>query len=645
MQWRRGWLLVAFAGTLATSAAEAPIQFLGPNLVPNPGFEVDGKPNAYSPWLVGGLGKSAEADVDTKDALEGKCSMRLTTLESGTRLVLQSPQIPVSGDHTYLFSLAFRQEGFTTSKKGPLYCGVSGSPSLCWLDAQGHVIESSNNISQFSYAPSPWDMRDAFETAPAGARFARIEVSITNNSGKGANPLIPSTVWIDAVQLRAYSPPPTPSWATGKVEYVVDGDTPTSPALNWFATDPHVWHMIGGIWSRVVNDPQAERGVALESPLNAGEGIMAHGLYNSDLPDGMGVYRLQIRAKAPPKAGTVGYAIVNSEHSGTRLKLEVTGKNDNAGYQTLEGDFMLRDNGWWCVRLHTLGKESWRIDQVRIIPLLPLSDQQLLSVYPAGAREIPADLLPARYQTVSGGPRQPCRILLVAGLGYDWFQLSRAFKLLHRDSEIEVAWVKKELQTSVIDGLPKDAPSLFGNSLICLCDVPINAMPLAQKNAIREYVRRGGSLLILGGQQGYERGGWQGSLLEEVMPVEVAQTIAEDLIDLGPDGAQIKLTETDGDWPAFANQSMPYVRYLHKVALKPGAIVLAMAKEYPFIVAGRFGEGRVVCVLGRAEGRMSKAHLPFRQWQHWPLLLRDAQWRAEGYSEKEYKKDGKVPAF
>jgi len=636
VRWRRGWMLAVFAGTLATCAAEMPIQFLGPNIVPNPGFETAGEAKSYAPWTVSGLSKGAEASIDTGGALEGKCSMRLATLESGTQLVLQSPLLPVKGGQTYLFSIAFRQEGFSTHKDGPPYCGVSSSPQIFWLDAQSRVIGNSSNIAGFPYTLWPWDMRDAFETAPAAARFAQIKVSISNGSEKYSGKTILSTLWLDAIQLRAYSPPPTPAWALGKAELVVDGDASSSPLLTWFANDAQIWNGLGGKWSHIVRDEQAERGTALEAPSNVGPGMMGHGRYNPSLPAGLGVYRLQVRAKLPPNVGYVGYVDVFTERSASRLKLDITGNNWDSGYRTWEGDFTLRDNGWWCIRIQTLGKSSWRIDSVKIIPVFPFSDRQLLSIYPAAVRELPADLLPASYQMVSGGPCQPSRTLIIAGLGSDWFQLTRAFKLLHRDNETEVVWVDKRSPTTVINGLPEDMSTLlFRNNLICLCNVPMNAMPLTLKSAICEYVHRGGALLVLGGHQGYERGFWQGSFLEEIMPVEAAATAPEGLIDLGS-GLQLSPGTVPPDCLAtIPLKDLPYVRYLHKVKLKPGAEVLMKAGEYPFIVGWHSGKGRVVCVLGRAEGTMSKEHLPFWQWQYWPLLLRDAGWWAVGYSETE----------
>ena len=633
IRWRQGWLLVAFAGTIATCAAETPIQFLGPNIVPNPGFETAGEAKSYAPWTVTGLSKGAEANIDTSVALEGKCSMRLAALESGAQLVLQSPSIPVKGGQIYLFSIAFRQEGFTIHQKGPPYCGVSSFPQVCWLDAQSRVI-GSGSIGQFPYSSWPWDMRDAFETAPAMARFVQIKVSISNDSEKHSGKTIPSTLWVDAIQLRAYSPPPTPAWALGKAELIVDGDASSSPVLTWFANDTQIWHSLGGKWSRSVRDDQAEHGTALEAPPDVGPGMMGHGRYNPSLPAGPGVYRLQVRAKLPPNGGNAGSVDVTSQRCGTRLKLDISGNDRNSGYRTWEGDFILRDSGWWCVRMHTLGKSSWRIDSVKIIPVFPFSDRQLMSIYPATVEELPADLLPASYQPVFGGPLQPSRTWLVGGLGSDWFQLTRTFKLLHRDNETEVTWVDKKSPTAVINGLPEDMSTLlFRNNLICLCNVPMNVMPLTLKSAIREYVRRGGGLLVLGGHQGYERGCWQGSFLEEIMPVEVAATAPDGLIDLGS-GLQISPGTIPPDClAAIPLKDLPYVRYLHKVKLKPGAQVLMKAGEYPFIVGWHSGKGRVVCVLGRAEGTMPKEHLPFWQWQYWPLLLRDAGWWAVGYSE------------
>lgn len=62
---------------------------------------------------------------------------------------------------------------------------------------------------------------------------------------------------------------------------------------------------------------------------------------------------------------------------------------------------------------------------------------------------------------------------------------------------------------------------LVGISCVVLDNVPANVFSLAEQEALTSYVRdSGGGLVMLGGDESFAAGGWMGSPVEEVMPVE-----------------------------------------------------------------------------------------------------------------------------
>ena len=622
--------------------------WLGENLIANPGFEEDAGEAEDTPasWQVWRSKQEGTASaLDSEVLLEGGSSLRLVTSASGVSLTARSAPVAVTGGALYLFSVGFRQEGFSTVEKGELYCGVSSYPRLVWLDEAKRVVGQSATISRFPYGPCPWDLRDAFELAPDTARFAQVEATVSNNSVKHAKQVIPATLWIDAVQLRLYTPPPSPEWARGETEHVVEGSTEASGVLAYFVAGSAAFRCKGGTWSRVVTDPAAERGSALEASAGVGKGLMAHGPYDPHLPAGMGVYRMRVRAHPGPaedageSAQPVGYVDVLAEHSGSRLKLPVRPRpaqdGREAGYDVFEGDFILRDNGWWCPRVYTHGEAEWRIDSIKVFQVLPLPDRELLNIYPGSGGNVPDDLAPTTYQEVLGGGPRPVRGLVVAGLGTDWYRLSDACKLLHRDMETHVAWVSKPSRTALVAGLPENAAELFEYCFLCLGNVSMNALPLKHKNAICEYVRRGGALVTLGGHQAYGRGAWRGSLIEDVLPVTPARTPAEGFVTF-PAGCRLSVPPDDVSWLQWIRaEPMPYVHNLHRAVVKPAATVFMRAGEEAFLVGGEFGRGRVVCVLGRASGDPVEGQTPFWAWNAWPHLLRDVFWWAMRYPPEE----------
>jgi hypothetical protein len=624
-------ILATAAGTGAAESVGVP--WLTGNLVTNAGFEQPGTAGGLPPgWSAqtdagGDLAVAADAAV----ALDGVRSLRLSS--TGAALaggVAVSAPFPVEAGGRYLFSIAFRQEGFNTNGAPEQYAGVSSLPQLTWLDAGQRPIGKSSFISRFPYGPSGWDLRDAFETAPAGAAGARVEIRLSNDSLRTCGRAVPARLWVDAVQVRRYLPPPTPDWARGASERVVQGAMVNTAVRSWFAGgDDEFQNGRGGQWSRSVDDPLAERGVALAAPPNVGAGIMAHSPYFQAMPPGL--YRLRARVRLPAAANRspAVYLDVDSARAGTRLLLPFAARADAPGgaYADYEGDFILRDAGWWDIRIFTHGEVAWGLDSIKVFPLHELSDRERLTIYPGSEGAAPPpELAPAPYVPVLGGPVKPMEVLVVAGFGFDRLRLSAVFRLLHRDARVTPVWVQASNGAPSIPGLPEDAADWFRYSLVCLCDVGLRGMSLRTRGLLKEYVRRGGALLVLGGHQGYERGGWRGSLLEEALPIEIAPVPAGGLL-AWPHGQPV--VGVPGS-PVFAAErpvaTGAVAFFLHDAKVKPSGTIWATVGARPFLVAGEYGKGRVACVLGLPYGEAAAGQTAFWDWPGWIDLLRDTCW-------------------
>jgi uncharacterized membrane protein len=296
-------------------------------------------------------------------------------------------------------------------------------------------------------------------------------------------------------------------------------------------------------------------------------------------------------------------------------------------YATSEADFVLRDSGWWCLRLFTLGKEAWAIDSCKILPLHEFEDRQLLAAYPGSTGELPAELKPARFLPALGGAPKPMKVLAVAGMGHERYRLAAVIHVLHRDAQASAVWVRMDRGRMRFSGLPEDPRRLFEYPVVVLCDVSARCLTLKVKNALCEYVRRGGALVVLGGHQAYERGGWAGSMLEDVLPVTVATKLPGG-VHAFPSPQPLVLAPDLPGGDGLRGSPLPVVTYLHRVQAKPGAHVWVSAGGEPFLVAGSAGEGRVVCVLGIPWGEEGGQTLPFWAWDGWVHLLREVIWWA-----------------
>ena len=605
--------VLLLAGIVAVAGQESAVAWLGPNLAPNPGFEKSAADGLHlESWSVQ-ASVGADAACDSSRSIEGARSARLSSPRDGTNASLVSADIPVEGGCRYLFSMAFRQEGFNTGGEPDKFGGVSSGAEVHWLDGARRELGKSSAISRFPYGPSGWNLRDALELAPPNTKLARIRFWVSNDSAKHSGKAIPSTLWVDAAQLRKYLPPPTPDWAKGETARVVDGAVTNTRVKAYFAASDSAFGLYrGGAWSEVVDDPRAERGSALRARLNPKGGIMAHSPYWTALPPGLYRVLARVRAPASDAKGPLGHVDVDSQSSGSRMSLPIPPGGD--AYQVLEGDFILRDSGWWDLRVWTDGGSEWSLDSLKVFCLSELEDRQLLSVYPGVEGQVPDDLKPA----LGGGPK-PMTGLAVVGLDGGRLRLADTFHLLHRDAELKTIWARMSGGCASYSGLPEDAGELFKHPVIFLCDVNVRALGLKYKSALREYVRRGGALVVFGGHQAYERGGWGGSLLEEALPILTASSVAGGLTHF-PGGAPISIDGMEG--------KPPILHYLHKVELKSGAKVMASAAGRPVVVGGEYGSGRVVCVLAIPWGGTESGGTPFWEWEGWPYFLRDACWWA-----------------
>jgi Ca-activated chloride channel homolog len=71
-------------------------------------------------------------------------------------------------------------------------------------------------------------------------------------------------------------------------------------------------------------------------------------------------------------------------------------------------------------------------------------------------------------------------------------------------------------------------PEAGGFGAIILNDVAIAELPRGYPEGVREYVRGGGSLLMVGGPRGFGLGGYRGSPIEEALPVDMKERSREE---------------------------------------------------------------------------------------------------------------------
>lgn len=152
---------------------------------------------------------------------------------------------------------------------------------------------------------------------------------------------------------------------------------------------------------------------------------------------------------------------------------------------------------------------------------------------------------------------------------------------------------------------PQSLDALREYDLVLLSDVGANTLLLHpdtwerglrvpnRLKLLKTYVEGGGALAMAGGYlsfQGFQaKAGYWGTAVEDVLPVTLSPY--DDRLE-APEGLNVTLHEPGHPVLDGVSDSWPYLLGLNRVAVKPGATLVASAGGYPLLVLGFFGVGR-----------------------------------------------------
>ena len=195
-------------------------------------------------------------------------------------------------------------------------------------------------------------------------------------------------------------------------------------------------------------------------------------------------------------------------------------------------------------------------------------------------------------------------------------------------------------------GFPSRAEDLFGYQGLIIGSVEAAYFTPEQQELIREFVdRRGGGLLMLGGQFSLADGGWNATNLTDLLPTTLptqASTFHREadprngtthtFAELAPDGVDSVITRLVDDPAANAAKwkTLPYLMdYEDPGRPKPGATVLANmitpeGRKLPLLITENFGRGRTAIMATGGSWRWQMS-LPLGDTAHhlfWQQLLR-----------------------
>ncbi|MEM9588385.1 MAG: hypothetical protein AAGA03_13965, partial [Planctomycetota bacterium] len=233
---------------------------------------------------------------------------------------------------------------------------------------------------------------------------------------------------------------------------------------------------------------------------------------------------------------------------------------------------------------------------------------------------------------------------LFAGLGEDDEEAAEQY-----DEPVILRLGVKESE-ELSDGFPDTAEELFGYHGLILDDLENDFFSEDQLLMIRRFVaRRGGGLLLLGGQEGFDPDSFADSPLGELSPVYARRRDGQSIqtpvrFQLSREGMLqpwMRLRDTEDAERKRLADLTPLTTVNAVGEIKPGASVLATVttrdgEVFPAITSQRFGKGRTAAiVLGdvwrwamhRDEDNSDDPAKSWRQITHW--LVNEVPRRAE----------------
>jgi uncharacterized membrane protein len=157
------------------------------------------------------------------------------------------------------------------------------------------------------------------------------------------------------------------------------------------------------------------------------------------------------------------------------------------------------------------------------------------------------------------------------------------------------------------DHFPDTLEELRSYDVVVLSDIGANTLLLPARTfadamiganrleVLREWVSGGGGLAMIGGYLSFTgiegKANYRASALVGVLPVEMEPFDDREEV---PQGVSFRLTDTAHPITEGLDREWPAVLGFQRFAAKPGTEVLASAGEYPALVVGTHGEGRVL---------------------------------------------------
>jgi uncharacterized membrane protein len=376
-----------------------------------------------------------------------------------------------------------------------------------------------------------------------------------------------------------------------------------------------------GVDKRVA-DPTASGGAAVECDKGvhpAPQYVFATGYY----PTPPGRYRATWRLRTPDNTTTQPLVTLDLTQPGEQpyIMQAVTLKGTDFAqpnqWQDFAYDFDRLEQGEVQYRGLYLGGGDIVIDKLTVEKIGDFTEEELFA---REVKQYPLEVPPDPMAVWKARRNETLEILELTGVEWqDLWRTGEAAKLLAPATFDSKVWTHiwyHNLQPG--EYFPPDYATLFKYDAVLMTAGDGRRIQATGRRMLRDYVKCGGGLVVLGGYSSFGKGRDQSSWLEEIMPVSL-----DSPWDLAPvRNTALKGRETGvPECLLFPANWKPQALWIQQATPKPGATVAWTLDGKPALVFGRYGNGWVVAVLATNLGKPADEANLFFKTPEWPTIL------------------------
>lgn len=210
-------------------------------------------------------------------------------------------------------------------------------------------------------------------------------------------------------------------------------------------------------------------------------------------------------------------------------------------------------------------------------------------------------------------PNPEPKVLFLKGLWWEFFKVEESIKNKFPSAQIVEGWLDSSPVGLSLTYFPPDYEAITSFDLIILGNIPMEAVGLVGEEMIKDYLKVGGNLLILGGDQSFGQANFSNEELISLIPVEIGGKYNWRKLKNG------KLVSIKSPLTENVEFNKEWVFYSHKCTPKQDSSVIIKTEDgNPIVVIKKLQDGgKIGCILALPFGESKGDKIGFWESQKW----------------------------